>query len=65
MTLAGQDSLHDEGQAYAEKLKNTGVEVELHDYPNARHNFTVESSADARHAVGVMAGFLNDHFIPH
>jgi acetyl esterase len=60
--LAGQDSLHDEGQAYAEKLRTACVEVELRDYPNARHNFTVESSEDALHALGVTAGFLNTHF---
>ncbi len=37
--LAGCDILHDEGVAYAERLREAGVEVELHDWPGVTHDF--------------------------
>lgn len=37
--LGGYDPLHDEGLAYAEKLKAAGVKVTIADYPNLVHCF--------------------------
>lgn len=37
--LAGNDPLHDEGVAYADTLRENGVEVALHDYAGAIHGF--------------------------
>jgi acetyl esterase len=58
LVLAGRDSLHDEGVAYAGRLRAAGVETELADYPDALHGFTLGDSADARDALGRMVGFL-------
>ena len=38
--LAGCDPLHDEGRAYAEKLRAAGVDVTVADYPGLLHCFT-------------------------
>ena len=37
--LAGYDPLHDEGYAYAEKLRAAGVKVTVADYPEMVHGF--------------------------
>ena len=37
--VAGFDPLHDEGVAYAEKLRDAGVSVTLEDYPDLVHDF--------------------------
>jgi acetyl esterase len=37
--LAGFDPLHDEGLAYAEKLRTAGVKVTIADYPDLVHGF--------------------------
>jgi acetyl esterase len=37
--LAGFDPLHDEGLAYAEKLRAAGVSVTVADYPDMVHDF--------------------------
>ena len=37
--VAGQDPLRDEGIAYSEKLKDAGVDVELHVYQGVPHTF--------------------------
>lgn len=37
--VAGNDPLHDEGCAYANRLQGAGIEVSLNDYPGAIHGF--------------------------
>lgn len=37
--LAGYDPLHDEGQAYADRLRTAGVQVAIADYPDLVHGF--------------------------
>jgi acetyl esterase/lipase len=37
--LGGYDPLHDEGQAYADKLRAAGVKVTVADYPDLVHDF--------------------------
>jgi acetyl esterase len=39
IALADHDVLHDEGLLYAEALKTSGVEVDLHTYPGMTHGF--------------------------
>jgi acetyl esterase len=39
IAVAGFDPLHDEGVAYAEALREAGVEVELRDWPDVIHGF--------------------------
>lgn len=39
IVVAGNDPLHDEGAAYAEKLQAAGVSVTLQSYPGAIHGF--------------------------
>ncbi|MFP3944506.1 MAG: alpha/beta hydrolase [Alphaproteobacteria bacterium] len=39
VVVAGFDPLHDEGVAYARKMKEAGVEVELVNYPDMIHGF--------------------------
>lgn len=39
VVVAGFDPLHDEGAAYAEKLRDAGVSVTLDDYPDMVHDF--------------------------
>lgn len=39
VVLAGHDPLHDEGAAYAGRLRTAGVEVSVHDYPTLVHGF--------------------------
>jgi acetyl esterase len=59
--LAGMDSLHDEGLRYAEKLEAAGVPVELADYPEAKHGFTMGKGRDRDNAVEKMIRFLSAH----
>jgi hypothetical protein len=53
------DSLHDEGLAFAEKLKKAGVRTEVHEFPNAAHGFTLKPSEDTNKALELMADFIN------
>ena len=39
VVIAGFDPLRDEGLAYAERLRDAGVEVELASYPSTFHGF--------------------------
>ena len=43
--LAGFDPLHDEGLAYAERLRAAGVEVQIADYPDMVHDFILLQAA--------------------
>jgi acetyl esterase len=61
LILAGCDSLHDEGIRYAAMLKQAGVSVILHDFPNAVHGFTYYSSPNTDKAMNFMAEFICNH----
>ena len=53
------DTLRDEGEAYAARLRAADVPVALRRYPDARHAFmTVSDSALRRQAIGEMAAAL-------
>ena len=56
--VAGYDPLHDEGIAYAEKLRAAGVPVTVQDYPDMVHDFIyfVGILPQATEALGVAAG---------
>jgi acetyl esterase len=59
--VAGRDSLHDEGLKYCAMLEAAGVITECHDYPNAAHGFTLNSSSDTTDAIAKMAAFLKKY----
>jgi acetyl esterase len=53
IVLAGCDPLHDEGLAYARRLEQAGVEVELRDFAGQLHPFVllagvIEDGREAR-----------------
>ena len=60
--LAGYDPLHDEGYAYAEKLRAAGVKVTLADYPDMVHGFIYLQTVlpQARDAVARAAKAVKD-----
>jgi acetyl esterase len=62
--LAGCDPLHDEGLAYAEKLREAGVEVAIADYPGMLHCFTMMLSVfpQAQEAMSAAAKSLRAAF---
>lgn len=57
--VAGLDSLHDEGVRYANMLKSAGVDVELHDFPDSGHGFTLNNSPESKRAHKMMADFIS------
>jgi acetyl esterase/lipase len=62
--LAGYDPLHDEGAAYAEKLRAAGLKVTLDDYPDLTHDFIYLQAVlpQAAAALRKVAGALKDAF---
>jgi len=64
IVLAGCDPLHDEGLAYAEKLRAAGVEVAMADYPGLLHCFTQMTAVypQAREALTAGAKALREAF---
>jgi acetyl esterase len=60
--VAGYDPLHDEGVAYAEKLRAAGVEVTLDDYPDLTHDFIYLQAVlpQAADALCKVAGALKE-----
>jgi acetyl esterase/lipase len=58
--VAGFDPLHDEGVAYAEKLRGAGVAVTLDDYPDLVHDFILMQTVlpQAQEALAVAAKAL-------
>ncbi|MBS0278952.1 MAG: alpha/beta hydrolase [Proteobacteria bacterium] len=60
--LAGFDPLHDEGLAYAEKLRAAGVPVTVADYPDMVHDFIYLQSVlpQASEALNTAAKALKD-----
>jgi acetyl esterase len=62
--LAECDPLHDEGLAYAEKLRAAGVAVELIDWPGAIHDFVLYQAVlpQAREALVVAAQAVKKAF---
>lgn len=63
LIVAGLDSLHNEAVKYGEMLKAVGVDVELHDFPNATHGFTLNKSDDSTKAHKIMADYIAKHSI--
>ena len=61
LILAGGDSLHDEGLVYAKLLREAGVSVELHDFPDSAHGFTYKKNPEAQKAQKLMTDFINRH----
>ncbi len=58
LVLAGHDPLRDEGLAYADRLRSSGVETELLDFPAFPHGFTglastLDPVADAVRSIGM------------
>jgi acetyl esterase len=62
--VAGCDPLHDEGLAYADKLRAAGVPVSVADYPGQLHSFVNLSAAfpKARAALGDAAKAVRIEF---
>ena len=60
---AGLDILHDEGNAYATRLEEAGVEVARHHYPGMIHGFITLGGAlsTANVALAEAASFLKQH----
>lgn len=58
---AGLDSLHDEGVRYAEMLKSAGIDVDLHEFPDSVHGFTLNPSPESKRAHKLMADFISRH----
>jgi acetyl esterase len=60
--VAGFDPLHDEGVAYAERLRDAGIDVTLDDYPDLVHDFILMQAVvpQAQEALVTAANALKD-----
>jgi acetyl esterase len=58
LILAGQDSLHDEGAAFANNLKEAGVDITLYDFATSAHGFTYKRSSETDRACAISAEFV-------
>jgi len=58
---AGQDPLHPQYIDYAARLKDAGVDVEIHNFPNADHDFFFGQSEDSMKAREAIANFIKKH----
>jgi acetyl esterase len=63
--IAGCDPLHDEGLAYAEKLRAAGVDAQLADYPGLIHDFPLMMGVfpQAHEALTVAAKALREALV--
>jgi len=61
LILAGRDSLHDEGVRYAELLKDAGVALALHEFPNEKHGFTYFRSKAVPDATKLITDFFSKY----
>lgn len=61
---AGFDPLRDEGEAYAERLRKSGVAAELMRYPAACHGFLSIAVDERRRAIDDLCGALRRAFGP-
>ncbi|MCL2143120.1 MAG: alpha/beta hydrolase fold domain-containing protein [Methanomassiliicoccaceae archaeon] len=60
--LAGLDPLYAEGKDYGDKLKEAGVDVEMHNFEDADHGFTyMGNEDDKRKAYELMIDFIRRH----
>ena len=62
VVLAACDPLHDEGVAYARRLRDAGVQVELRDFPGQLHGFVLLAGMidDGREARAWLARRLGE-----
>jgi acetyl esterase len=62
--LAGFDPLHDEGLAYAERLRDAGVAVQIADYPDMVHDFILMQAVvpQAQRAIAAAGAALKAVF---
>ncbi|OAQ96915.1 hypothetical protein LLEC1_05302 [Akanthomyces lecanii] len=64
IVVAGMDVLRDEGEAYGEKLKQAGVNVQITTFRDQPHVFPAMGGVleDARRAVTIMCESMHDSF---
>ena len=61
LIVCGFDPLCPEGLRYGKKLKDTGVQLELHEFNESVHGFTHFNKPDAKKAWDVIVHFIKNH----